>query len=51
MEVELSYDISELVISQLSALKILDHSNRKVAELIISWGYPISHTNVRTHWK
>jgi hypothetical protein len=51
MEIELSYDIPELVIGQLSALKKLGHSNRKVAELITSWRYPISHTSVGTHWK
>jgi hypothetical protein len=38
MEVELSYDIPELVVmGQSSALKKLGHSNRKVAELITSW--------------
>jgi hypothetical protein len=37
MEVELNHDIPELVmIGKLSALKKLDHSNRKVAELVTS---------------
>jgi hypothetical protein len=51
IEEEYQYDIADLFDGQVVAIKKLGYSNRKSAELILQWGFQISHTTVVNMWK
>jgi hypothetical protein len=50
MEVEQPSDIPEYIVGQISALKLLDFSDRLASEIITKWGYSICPSSVNKHW-
>ncbi len=46
MDREETQDISEIIIGQIAALKLLQYSDRDTADKIIEWGCAISKSSV-----
>ncbi len=51
MNVEYIWDTPEVIVGQISALKLLGYSDRDAAAQITDWGFQIGRSTVNRQWK